>query len=339
MSNRNWHSTWQDPKGAGLLNEDRWFDLHQAVLLRMANTKYGRDLLCIPQEYPTIVQVRKDSVKSLLETNGIHTTFLSDFRADSKWANVVRSRFSQFQSYSRYFLNDDNGVRLSPMVRLARSVVAATSTFYPDANVETTTVDGYVRKNDSNDWATTRGAADGTAAVDDGTNSLCWVGGNGSVYDLIRWFNLFNTGPTIGDSDTISSATYSMYITGVTETLASGSVNVFTCTPASNTAIVTADYDQVASVAQATARIISGLSTSAYNDWTLNATGLSSISKTGVTKFALRNSYDYNNTDPGISGGYSRIDGIGADTSGTTQDPKLVVVHASPFTPRIVVCS
>ena len=75
-------------------------------------------------------------------------------------------------------------------------------------------------------------------------------------------------------------------------------------------------------------------STSAYNDFTLNATGISNVSKTGVSKFGLRNpEYDVANSAPANPGGAVQntlVCHYDADRTGTTNDPKLTVVHSEP---------
>ena len=40
------------------LNEDKWFFINQPLLLWLANTDYGRDLLCIPKQYNEIIDIK-----------------------------------------------------------------------------------------------------------------------------------------------------------------------------------------------------------------------------------------------------------------------------------------
>ena len=67
-----------------------------------------------------------------------------------------------------------------------------------------------------------------------------------------------------------------------------------------------------------------------YNDFTLNATGISWISKTGITKFGIRNRADITNTAPA---GYNYIYPY-ASEKGTGYKPKLVVTY-TPVTPTV----
>lgn len=122
------------------LNENMWFKFNQKLLLGIANTKAGRDLLCIPQEYPQIVLIKKNCVHALVKNDGTTATLIADFRIGAKFANVIRYRWDAFNAMARYYVNAD--LFASPLTRYAMSVHAATLTAYPDPNVETTTVDG-----------------------------------------------------------------------------------------------------------------------------------------------------------------------------------------------------
>ena len=52
------------------MEENLWFEIHQPLLLAMANTNFGRDLLCIPKEYPKAVKMTKNSVHFLISDDG-----------------------------------------------------------------------------------------------------------------------------------------------------------------------------------------------------------------------------------------------------------------------------
>lgn len=209
-----------------------------------------------------------------------------------------------------------------------------TTTIYPDAHPETSTVDGSVTNGFNANWATVRNGVTGTSANDNAAEDRAFqthfTGGN---YFVQRGFFLFNTA-SIPDADTVSSATFSLFTgsTGI-QTGGGGDVDIVSSSPASNTAIVTADFDQVGSVSFATAALTS-LSAGAYNDFSLDANGVANVSKTGVSKFGVRGSKDLDNVAPtGESGWFVYY----ADQSGTTNDPKLVVVHASASVPEQVI--
>lgn len=215
-----------------------------------------------------------------------------------------------------------------------------TSTFYPDAHTESTSVDGWISKGNSSVWSTTRDATSG-ALVDDGDDAIIQdnTGGegpstgktSGGFFVVGRLFTLFDTS-SIPDSDTISSATLSYYVSATANGDNDGDdwINIYTTSPASNTNLVLDDFDQIGSTAQSTQIDIGSITTSAYNNWALNATGISNISKTGITKFGAREGHDA--IDSAYAGGNNTRNYITvylAEQSGTTTDPKLVVEHAS----------
>ena len=146
-------------------------------------------------------------------------------------------------------------------------------------------------------------------------------------------FFLYDTSP-LGSGATVSSATVSIYgdtIASVVDNDA-GSVNVFSSTPASNTAIGTADYDQIGSTSFSTAINIGSWTVSGYNNFSLNASGLVDVNKTGISKFSLRTSFDSANSAP--SGNNVVWFSLG-NTSGTSQDPKIVIEYSAPETIKL----
>ncbi|MBX4215593.1 hypothetical protein KW797_01445, partial [Candidatus Parcubacteria bacterium] len=85
--------------------------------------------------------------------------------------------------------------------------------------------------------------------------------------------------------------------------------------------------DQIGTVKQSDDLDITSMTTSAYNIFTLNATGRGNVSKTGVTKFAAREGHDFENTSIDVT----KLNYVGistADHTGTTQDPTLTVTYA-----------
>lgn len=208
------------------------------------------------------------------------------------------------------------GLTLQP-----RHMVWATdSTFYPDPDPETTTVDGPLNNNGSS-YTTVRNAsscssAPASADVETGNQNQK----NGSTYYVCRSVFLFDTS-SIGDTDTISAATFSYYVVGALDNN-SDSIELVSSTPASNTALITDDYDQFGTTSYGS----TALTGTGNHDITISATGIATISKTGVTKFGTRNAKDISNTSP-TSTGYTTI--RFADYTGTSTDPKLAVTHAA----------
>jgi len=205
-----------------------------------------------------------------------------------------------------------------------------TSTFYPDADPESTSVDGSVQNSGKANWAAAHDAATGDTATPSATVQTVGSIGPASASGCFRNFLLFDTS-SIPDADSVVSATLSVYNQATNNIDNDGDdfIAVITTTPASNTDLVVGDFDKVGTTEQHDAgqrKDLTGLGTG-FLDWVLNATGRGNISKTGVSKFGLREGHDILDTGPIVGTGTSGIDIRLADQSGTSNDPKLVVVH------------
>ena len=231
----------------------------------------------------------------------------------------------------------DAQTRQSPLSALFQQAFAETDTFYPDA-AEVVSMDGRVRAPGVN-WASVHGASTGDSASVSDTNDQCassaWIGSGIDLYYINRGFFLFDTS-TIDDAHSIHSATMSIYVDWKKTEDDDGNdfISIVTTTPAATTSLSTADFDQVGSTEQHDSgqrKDISSITLDQYVNWTLNATGLGNISKTGVTKFGTREGHDLLN-DEYSHGGPNAENYIFcdfSDESGTATDPKLVVVHSA----------
>lgn len=208
-----------------------------------------------------------------------------------------------------------------------------TSTFYPS-------LDGRLDYSDPSGvaWATIRDASSGT---DTGTAGAT-IGlrmradGNTNEWDYMgRAMVLFDTSG-LPDGDSITAATFGLVgSSGDTPSTSFGSsIGLITSSPASNTALVDADYDNFGTTLQATSINISSIvaNDSTYNDWTLNSTGRDYISLDGITKFGIRVSQDITDSEPSWSAGAkSEVFFHGRNESaGGEIRPRLVVTHAAP---------
>ena len=216
----------------------------------------------------------------------------------------------------------------------------ATLTAYPDANPETTSVDGQA----THDYGPGLGqtwaiiiAAVGTGAADSATtHSMPFFqsdSGTGNWKQLGRGIALFDTS-SLTAAAIISAAIQSFYGSAKADALGiTPDANIVSSAPASNTALATGDFDSLGAAAWCdTAVTYANWLITGYNDFAYNATGLAGISKTGITKTGIRNAnYDISGTPPAWSASLvSRLVWISADTAGTTTDPKLVVTFALP---------
>ena len=97
----------------------------------------------------------------------------------------------------------------------------------------------------------------------------------------------FNTGPTIGAGDTITAADLeTVGASKVNQWTGSPNVNIniVTSSPASDTGLVSGDYDGFGTVDQAADRDLDSLTAdgSTYEAWVLNSTGRGNLSKGSV---------------------------------------------------------
>ncbi len=212
-----------------------------------------------------------------------------------------------------------------------------TSTFYPDANPETNTVDGVVVNTDATgfsqtDWDTFHDDTGGGSAQDSSTgDDFARTGKTSAGFTGNRGFLLFDTSSLAASA--IDAATVSLYVTGKNNGDNDGDdfiVLVHPANPASNTAIGAADWDQCGSVdspTEASSRIdIGSITTSAYNDFTV--TNLSTINTSGITKYCGREGHDVLDSPyAGSTDTYNAIAISLSEFSGSSQDPKLVVTH------------
>jgi hypothetical protein len=210
-----------------------------------------------------------------------------------------------------------------------------TTTFYPDPDAETTSVDGLVRQNSTNvDWSALVSGA-GSAAISDGVNATSYAlsGSTNNKWDEIwRIVHLYDTS-AIPDADVVASATVSLYLDTKNDDDFNLSYGLTGSTPSSNTNLVAADFAQVGSVRYASDIDAGDMNGSSYNgnSWTLNGAGIASIDKNGITKFATRVANDIDNSAPSwVSAKSDFITVLTAETAGTSQDPKLVVTHVTP---------
>ena len=213
---------------------------------------------------------------------------------------------------------------------------------YPDANPETTSVDGWVGRNSVDQTFTNLRAGAGTIATDNDTEIPVQTVASTTTdqfQNMLRGIVLFDTS-SIPDADVISAATLGLNLSSKLTDLGDTDIQVVASTPASNTALANSDYGNLGSTTFGATGNISGLTLDVYTDVSLNASGISAISKTGVSKFGLRLGWDYSGTFGGtwVSEAVTQGTPRSAEAvAGTTQDPKLTVTHAaSTFVPRSV---
>jgi len=205
----------------------------------------------------------------------------------------------------------------------------ATLTVYPEPG---TTVDGFVAWGGSEETFSNARSAAGTSNAYTNTSDIVPLIRTAATTDLWNLFRrgifLFTTSALTGEA-VISSAVFSVYVNTKQDDFGGGALSMVTSTPASNTTLDNADYGNLGTTKQATDVNIADITTSAYNDWTLNATGIGNISLTAITKFGLRITADNDNSSPtwGADNQRQQTNITLSDNAGTTQDPKLVITY------------
>lgn len=313
-----------------------WFEKYQHRLLWLLNTpivkKWFRKVMRIKQG-EVINRITPSSISYGVEIEGDELRVTTDFRTHDKYSKRLYYAFRPlwYLMHTWDLFADEFVPKLS--------FGFATLTVYPDAHPETTSVDGIVRNftgaGSGLSWANMRAAA-GDAADDTATEGeyFSWTDDASAIKwkTMRRSIFLFDTSALTAGA-TISAATMSLFGKLKQDNYsATPNINIYTSTPATNTALVAGDYAQTGTTAQCdTAVTYAGFSTSAYNDFAFNATGLGNISKTAVSKFAAKNAnYDVANVAPATGSGdqATYLYGYFADNSGTTNDPKLVITYS-----------
>lgn len=225
-----------------------------------------------------------------------------------------------------------------------------TSTFFPAAGANSP-VDGVLLREAASETLATLRSSAGTTANVTQTAQRWWNLSASAVLDqfggLYRGVVGFDTS-AIPDSDTVSSATLSFNLQGTVGTgLGSTDTDIVAATPAASNTLATTDYLSAFTIDGAT-RLATGIAISSWNavnsytDFTLNASGVAYVSKTGNTFFGTRLKWDVDNSFTGTwsSTAETFVQVFTADQSGTTSDPKLVVEHgaaaAASFVPQLM---
>lgn len=150
---------------------------------------------------------------------------------------------------------------------------------------------------------------------------------------LARGFFLYDTS-ALGASAIISVATVGLYFDAKVTTLGTNDIHIVSSTPNSNTVLANGDYSQVGSTSFGNwANAVFG--GAGYMTKNLDANGISNVSKTGISKFAIRCSSDLNNNTTGISWSNSSVMNYSFTSggyAGTTRDPKLDITYTVPAT-------
>ena len=320
-----------------------WFDQHQRALLWLLNApilgRWFRWVLCIRRHdvgYRRRIARLYPHAYEVTNRDGSRTL---DVRTHAKYAKRLYYAFRPFW----WTLHAWDALIANPFVP-ALNAGFDTLTAYPDPDPETTTIDGTIGRVDAvtgESWASLIGGAGNTA--DNPFASSVSINASSDGADLWKRFGrsvyLFDTSPIAGG--TVTAAVLSIYGKGKSDNRGiTPDVDIYTASPASNTALATSDYGNVGATSQTGSPITyASWSTSAYNDFTLDATGIGNVATAGISKFSKRNaSYDAAGVAPTWAFGDETavVEGYFADEAGTSTDPKLVVTYTPQGRNRVV---
>lgn len=318
-----------------------WFQRHQQRLLWLLACpligRWFRWCLCIRScdvGYHGRIVALYPHAYTVDHGNGTRST---DFRTHAKYAKRLYCAFRPVWWMAHAF-----DMLIANPLRPAWNLGCDTLTTYPDAGsgAGTFAVDGFVyRAGVEETWATIRAGA-GTGAADTSTPerafSIRSFSSSGNWFEIVRSIFLFDTS-SLNTGDTITAAVLSLYGSSKADPLSiTPNADIYTSTPAADTALVAGDFTQIATTSQTGSPITyASLVTSAYNAFTFNATGRGNVSKTANSKFGCRNAnYDVSGTVPTWSASVTSEFRVAfADAAGLTQDPKLVVTFTPPPPP------
>lgn len=196
------------------------------------------------------------------------------------------------------------------------------------AQVFSSAGDGLVRNNGAASWATLRAAATGTVASYAGTTTQVYADGTAGDQYIDRLFIPFDLSSLSGA--TVTAAVLSVFGTS-SNSGAGGAIGLVSGSPASITALATTDFGSVGSTEYMTRVNFSAASWPAYNNWTLNASGITYLQgRVGSTAaLVLRSSFDIDNSAPG-TGTFSSFAINASEATGTANDPYLTITYTMP---------
>jgi hypothetical protein len=311
-----------------------WFKQHQKPLLWFANTIIGRYVLRIHGKRSDvgkrkIIRIDPNAIFWIKEMTPEGPVFQVEFRTHDKYAKRL---YYAFKPIWWLFHAWDSFTVACPQLNLGFD----TLTKYPGSIGVDNPCDGYIQLDATNQTyaniiATT--TASSTTNVVLGVTIQCHLSNTNYFKQLTRSILCFDTS-ALTSGATISAAVISLKGNTKTSQLTNKpSYSIVSSSPASTSALATTDIDNVGNTSFA-AVAYDSVSTSGYSDWTLDASGRANISKTGISKFGIRDSWDLAGTFGGVwtSNSVCQIYWDSAATSGTSTDPKLVVTYTTGIT-------
>ena len=301
------------------------FHRYQRFLLAFANTSFGRDYLSlykwakIKNNYP-IIGVSPDGIQFWTREynkNGLpicqavffsKSPYLKKFRLALEGLAIIEESKLKLQNFlhnrPEFVIPHFQGLHDVAWLPL---LMRDSGDFYPDADPESTSVDGVTQAAPASglSWSalvsntTDRGAYDTTVS---GYGSRASSHPTGGYHRMTRGAWLFDISSLSG-AESIDSGTLGLYVTAKANTGGNLSNCIYNFTPASNTSLTATDYSQCGTTTQANSIATNSLSTSAYNAFTLDADGIAhcEAQKASIAKFCGRSLNDADVSDPSFA--------------------------------------
>jgi len=293
------------------------FKKFQKPILAFANSWIGRRYLGLSKELDKNIRIFRMHPNSYVVRRNGH--FEQVFRGYDLFGQRLESalRIASFGLVPIFFKG-------APALMFALTV----NTFFSGAG------DGFT-KHDNASWDTAHDAT--SANFSDYTSELIDVK---SEYTDKYWVNrgFFPVDTSVLPDDAIVlGATFQVFFSSVRDDDNDGNdyLNIVQTSQASPLSIVNGDHDQCGAVNSPTVGStnvdISGLSAGGSHTFTLNATGLGWISRTGYTMLGMREGHDI--ADNSVATSTNTITGVrifSSERAGTAQDPTFVVTFDTP---------
>ena len=196
--------------------------------------------------------------------------------------------------------------------------------------------DGNVTSGSSTSWDTVHDATVGIAADYTTSPTRVTVGKFSGTFEIRRSFFPFDTS-ALPTGISISSAVLGLYATSLVGNADNDGDDFFVVvqtSQASNTQLVTADFDQAGAINNPTEgsnRIDYGSFTlNAYNNFTLDSDGIAWISDSGFTLLGVREGHDViDSAYAGADGASNQLRFATSEATGTTNDPTLTITYST----------
>lgn len=304
----------------------KWFETHQSKLLWLLNTPI------IKYWFRWVMRIKENGVINKITPNSYsfngryindkEIEITTDFRNHNKYSKRLYYSFKLFWYLIHFW---DFTTQIQPQLNMGFD----TLTQYPGSTGAGNPVDGKIFRGGVNEAFSTIRAGAGTGT--DTTNARVGIFADTTseqYTQLERYLACFDTS-SITDGATISSAVFSIYGFIKNEGLTGQSIGIVSSNPASTSSLSSSDYSTLGTTRFASDVALATINTAGYEDFSLNATGIATISDTGITKLGVKISCDIDNSAPTwVSGANARWNFYQASRAGTSEDPKLVVTYS-----------